>query len=41
MSKQEFDTHLRYGQGILIKGYKEESNGIMTTKGFADTRARF
>ena len=23
MSKTESDTHLRYGQGILIKGYKE------------------
>lgn len=30
-----------YGQGILIKGYKKASAGILTAKGFADTRARF
>ena len=41
MSKSETATNLQYGQGILIKGYKLESAGILTAKGFADTRARF
>ena len=44
MSKDETDTHLRYGQGIIIKGYKpekDEGEGFMTVRGFADIRANY
>ena len=44
MSKDEKDTKLRYGQGIIIKGYKPEKHpdeGFMTVRGFADTRANY
>ena len=42
MSKDDRDTLLKYGQGILLKGYKTESDkGFLTAKGFADNRARY
>jgi hypothetical protein len=43
MSKDEKDTHLRYGQGILIQGYKEKDLdlGFLTAKGFADIKAKY
>lgn len=41
MSKDQSNTCLRYGQGILAKGYNEGSEGVLTAKGFADIRALF
>jgi hypothetical protein len=42
MSKDDTDTHLRYGQGVLIKGFKEsDDEGILTSRGFADTGAKY
>ena len=42
MSKDETDTHLKYGQGILIKGFKEKDDiGYLTAKGFADATAKY
>lgn len=43
MSKSQFDTHLRYGQGILIQGYKTKGDdlGLLTAKGFADIKAKY
>lgn len=44
MSKSETDTFLRYGQGILLKGYKPEKDplqGCLTVKGFADTKCNY
>lgn len=43
MSKDEHDDYLRYGQGILIKGFTsiEEDAGFLTAKGFADTTAKY
>ena len=42
MSKDETDTHLKYGQGILIKGFKEKDDiGFLTAKGFADATAKY
>ncbi len=34
---------LRYGQGILLKGFKEKKDdiGFLTAKGFADTMAKY
>lgn len=43
MSKSDTDTHLRFGQGILIQGYKEKDNdlGFLTAKGFADIKTKY
>ena len=44
MSKDESDTYLRYGQGIIVKGYKQETDpdqGYMTVRGFADIKANY
>jgi hypothetical protein len=43
MSKDEHDDYLKYGQGILIRGYtsSEEDPGLLTAKGFADTTAKY
>ncbi len=43
MSKQEFDTHLKFGQGILIEGFKTEGEdkGFLTAQGFADIKAKY
>lgn len=42
MSKDEFDTHLKFGQGILIEGFKTEDNkGLLTAKGYADINAKY
>ena len=44
MSKDESDTYLRYGQGIIVKGYKQEADpdqGYMTVRGFADIKANY
>lgn len=34
---------MRYGHGILIQGYKEKNKdlGLLTTKGFADIKAKY
>jgi len=34
---------LKFGQGILIQGYKEKNNdrGFLTAKGFADIKAKY
>jgi hypothetical protein len=43
MSKSDTDTHLRFGQGILIQGYKEKDNdlGFLTAQGFADIKTKY
>jgi hypothetical protein len=45
MSKDEKDDYLRYGQGILLRGFKAERErsdiGFLTAKGFADTTAKY
>lgn len=45
MSKDEKDDYLRYGQGILLRGFKSEAErsdiGFLTAKGFADTTAKY
>lgn len=43
MSKDEKNDYLKYGQGILIKGFKDkqEDIGFLTAKGFADTKAKY
>lgn len=44
MSKDESDTYLRFGQGIIVKGYKAETDpdqGYLTVRGFADVRANY
>ena len=45
MSKDEKDDYLRYGQGILLRGFKSEKErsdiGFLTAKGFADTTAKY
>ena len=45
MSKDEKDDFLRYGQGILLRGFKSEDErndiGFLTAKGFADTTAKY
>lgn len=44
MSKDQKDDYLKYGQGILIKGFtsnKEEDQGFLSAKGFADTTAKY
>ena len=44
MSKDQKDDYLRYGQGILIQGFtsdKEEDQGFLSAKGFADTTAKY
>jgi hypothetical protein len=43
MSKDEKDDFLRYGQGILLKGFTEQKSnyGFLTAKGFADTTATY
>ncbi len=37
------DDYLKYGHGILLKGFKETKNerGFLTAKGFADTNANY
>lgn len=34
---------MKFGQGILIQGYKEKNNdrGFLTAKGFADIKAKY
>lgn len=34
---------MKYGQGILIQGYKEKNQdlGFLTAKGFADIKAKY
>ena len=43
MSKQEFDTHLKFGQGILIEGFKTDGKdlGLLTAQGFADIKVKY
>ena len=43
MSKDEKDTYLRYGQGILLRGFTDNKDdvGFLTAKGFADTTAKY
>lgn len=43
MSKDESNSNLCYGQGILLKGFKQkqEDIGFLTAKGFADTTAKY
>lgn len=44
MSKDESDPFLRYGQGIIVKGYKNEGDpnqGYLTVRGFADIKANY
>jgi hypothetical protein len=43
MSKDEYDSHLKFGQGILIEGFKAEGhdNGFLTAQGFADIKAKY
>ena len=44
MSKDEKDTYLRYGQGIIIKGYKADNDpdqGYLTVRGFADIKGNY
>lgn len=44
MSKSEFDTHLRFGQGILIQGFRNDEegrNGLLTVKGYADVNVKY
>lgn len=43
MSKQEYDTNLKFGQGILIKGFKTDGNdqGLLTAQGFADVKVKY
>lgn len=43
MSKLEYDSHLKFGQGILIEGFKTEGEdvGFLTAQGFADIKAKY
>mgnify|MGYP000876432740 CR=1 FL=1 len=44
MSKKEFDTHLRFGQGLLIQGFRageDGSMGLLTVKGYADKNVKY
>ena len=44
MSKDENDSNLRYGQGIIVKGYKGQTDpdqGYLTVRGFADIKANY
>lgn len=42
MSKDEESTYLLFGQAILIEGYKsEDDKGLLTTKGYADEKAKY
>ena len=42
MSKDESSTYLLFGQAILIEGYKsDEDKGLLTTKGYADDKAKY
>lgn len=42
MSKDEQDTHLKFGQGILVEGFRtEEWKGLLTVKGYADINAKY
>ena len=43
MSKGEFDTHLKFCQGILIQGFRtseEGGGGLLTAKGYADVNVK-
>jgi hypothetical protein len=43
MSKAESDTHLRFGHGILIEGFKTDGVdvGLLTAQGFADIKVKY
>lgn len=43
MSKDQNETLLKYGQGILVQGYKSPGDGLgfLTAKGFADSQAKY
>lgn len=42
MSKDEESPYLLFGQGILIEGEKnDEDKGLLTTKGYADVKAKY
>ena len=43
MSKDQHDDFLRYGQGILLKGFNQgkADEGFLTAKGFADIAAKY
>jgi hypothetical protein len=44
MSKAEFDTHLKFGQGILIQGFRQNEDGaegLLTAKGYADINVKY
>ena len=43
MSKDETADYLCYGQGILLRGFKDNKDdiGFLTAKGFADTTAKY
>ena len=42
MSKDESETYLKFGQGILIEGFKNDDHtGFLTAKGFADSQAKY
>ena len=42
MSRDEADPFLKFGQGILIEGFKtDDFQGLLTAKGFADPQAKY
>lgn len=43
MSKEQSDTHLKFGQGILIEGFKPDGIdvGLLTAQGFADLKVKY
>jgi len=43
MSKDEYDKNLKYGQGIIIEGFKTDGydTGYLTAQGFADIKVKY
>ena len=43
MSKDEYDKYLKYGQGIIIEGFKTDGydTGYLTAQGFADIKVKY